>query len=120
MRPNKVRQILWSMFFGGLIGLLLSFIFISKANADGVLSRPEQAYADNGAAVAVCRILNEEGVTYRSLANLTKAVATVGDISLDNAVDVVNYSVLEYCPVHWPALVAFGDGARSAEGGRSA
>ncbi len=32
---------------------------------------------------------------------------------MTDAVDIINYVVSSYCPQHWPALVAFGEGFRS-------
>ena len=38
---------------------------------------------------------------------------TPQDMDMTDAVDIINYSVYNYCPEYWPQLVAFGEGARS-------
>ena len=36
-------------------------------------------------------------------------ISTGGD-----AADIINYTVSTYCPEHWSALVAFGEGYRAS------
>lgn len=85
------------------------------ARADGNLTPYEKAIGD-GVADSLCSYLDVAGVNGESMdvtvsIFLDKVPLLRSDPS--NIADVVNYVVFNYCPQHWPALVAFGDGFRS-------
>lgn len=88
------------------------------AHADGQLNSVEIAYV-NTYGPTICQVLDE----YPSI----EGVHGIGDVIInedgftpDSAADIVNASVLAFCPSHWGLLVAIGTAARQQQGGRVA
>lgn len=101
--------------------LLLALPFLASAallssptaNADGYISPQEQRFGDEIAA-SICQFIDRAGVNARSMAQAIEIIYTNTPANMDmgDAVDIINYSVYNYCPGHWGELVAFGEGAR--------
>lgn len=85
----------------------------APASADGYLTPQEQNFGDSVAG-SVCEFIDNVGVNARSMAEAMKIIYTHTPANMDmsDAVDIINYSVYNYCPEHWDELVAFGEGAR--------
>lgn len=84
------------------------------ARADGYLTDQEE-FIGNEIADVFCDYINTAGVTDNSTSEAMRIIYTNTPPSMDmsDAVDIINYVVSSYCPQHWPALVAFGEGFRS-------
>lgn len=91
-----------------------ALLFSAPATADGYLSPQEEAFGD-GIAVELCKMIDRIGVNNVSMSEAIEIiyVNTPASMDMSDAVDIINYSVANYCPEHWAALVAFGEGARS-------
>ena len=80
------------------------------AHADGQLNSVEIAYV-NTYGETICQVLdqypNEEGVR-----KLGEAIMDGDGFAPDSAADIVNASVLAFCPRNWSLLVAIGTAAR--------
>lgn len=90
--------------------------FATPAKADGVLNNYEM-YAVSDSYYATCAVFDQEFTgavlsdTFVTM-GVTAAVAQEYGISQDNAMDVVNEQVLEYCTIHWDNLVSVGQYVR--------
>lgn len=84
------------------------------ARADGNITPQEQAFGD-AVAGSLCNYLDQRGITEDSMYDLVKIIYedTPSYMDAGDAADIVNYTVYTYCPNHWPALVAFGEGYRA-------
>lgn len=113
MRPRKVRQILLSIFFGGLIGATLIAIAIIRSPHSYSDPTPySKDWVDSGGGYVVCSLFDDYGVTANTTVNVASALVKVIHVSLYEAAQIINYSVFTYCPRHWSALVAIGEQAR--------
>ena len=91
-----------------------ALIGAAPASADGTLTASERQFADQTEA-ATCRYLDQVGVTQDSMTELVTDVYAYGPVTNGgDAADIINYTVYTYCPSHWSALVAFGEGFRSS------
>ncbi len=93
-----------SAFFGAAL------YFASPARADGMLSTDEQVYVEMYGG-AVCSTLDEYP-SYGGVLGIAEVITDDG-FAPDDAVDIVNESVLNYCDQHWPLLQAIGRAARA-------
>lgn len=90
--------------------------FAPTAHADGVLTDAELSYVAD-TYYATCATL-DDGTTGNVrndstvVLGIALAIANHYGITPDNAIDVENEQVLEYCPRHWAQLVAVGESAR--------
>lgn len=84
------------------------------ARADGNLTSQERFFGDEIAGT-FCDYVDSAGVTNASMSEAMRIIYTNTPANMDmsDAVDIINYVVSSYCPQHWPALVAFGEGFRS-------
>lgn len=104
---DKVIPVAWlmlaSLIIGGSVG------FAARANADGYLSDVEKAYV-YAYHDAVCLTLDE----YPTGAGVMGVVSAIMDDGFyaDDAVDVINAAVGNYCDRHWQLLVNVGKAAR--------
>ena len=114
---RKVRQVLLSILVGAVIGAGLMWIGIARAHADGILTTMEQADGDRYGAI-YCGALDQ----WPTVGGVAAVMGSIEDdgFTSDSAVDVINYTVYTYCPRHWGLLVAIGNAARAANGGRIA
>lgn len=97
-----------------LLALTAGVMFAPAAQADGYLSPDEEQFAD-GTWAATCRYLSDAGVNNASMTVLVGNMMEYAPISTGgDAADIINYTVSTYCPRHWPALVAFGEGYRAS------
>lgn len=99
-------------FIVGLAAVTAALCLAPAAHADNVLTTTEQQFAD-GTWQATCRYLDATGVNRASMTELIKVMYPHAPGDLGDTVDIINYTVSTYCPRHWPALVAFGEGARA-------
>lgn len=81
------------------------------ARADGVVSDVEAQYILVNAD-AVCLTLDKYP-TKAGVLGVMQGVMDHGGFSPDSAVDVINASVYEMCPQHWPLLQRIGAEARA-------
>lgn len=100
-----------------MLSILISTAAIGGAaiaRADGYLSEEEQTFG-NAVSSELCIYLDQNGVTFDSMYDLTKIIYenTSRRVDVSDSVDIVNYVVYEYCPRHWASLVAFGEGIRA-------
>lgn len=95
-------------------GIIASLIVSGKAWADGYLSPQEQRFGD-AVAGYVCEYIDSVGVSEASMSAAMRIIYqnTPANMDMSDAVDIINYSVQNYCFEHWDKLVAFGEGARS-------
>lgn len=108
MRPRALRR---RLALAGVAGMVAAAtVTTAVARADGALSATEAEYVATHGQFLVCQALDG----YASPATVVVAVqAVMGDgLTPGNAVDVVNASVLAYCPDHWPLLQRAGAIAR--------
>lgn len=85
---------------------------MSKAAADPGLTSYEQTFADH-TWPTTCGFFDKNGVTLNSTAFIMSSLNNPGGIPMSHTPYVLNYTVHEYCPRHWPALVAIGEWARN-------
>lgn len=87
-------------------------ILAPAAHADGDLSPSEAAYVAAYGRDAVCPVID----TYHTPAGVigVKMAIMKDGYTADDAVDIINASVVVYCPRNWPLLVAIGKAARAA------
>lgn len=80
-----------------------------EARADGILTSVEAAYVEAAGPTAICPVLD----MYPTTSGVLGVVDGIGadGFTLDNAVDIINAAVWEYCPRHWPLLVSIGQAA---------
>ena len=96
------------------LAITATLLFSAPATADGYLSPQEEAFGD-AIAVELCKMIDRIGVNNMSMSEAMEIiyVNTPASMDMSDAVDIINYSVYNYCPGHWDELVAFGEGARS-------
>ena len=92
-------------------GVITAGTVAPDAKADGVLSAVEVAYVNAYGPIAVCPTLDNHPSTSGVL-GIAEAITDDG-FGADDAIDIINASVYEYCPRHWPLLVAIGQAARA-------
>jgi len=92
------------------LGALLSGGGAGVARADGVISNAEFAYIQAYGAGAVCPTIDEYP-TPGGVMGVMQGIVQDG-FTPDSAVDIINASVQQYCPSHWPLLQAIGAAAR--------
>ena len=99
-----------------LIILICAAIIASTAvaRADGILTAQEKRFGDYVSDV-LCDYIDAVGVNNDSMTEALEIIYVNTPIHMDmtDSADIINYVVSNYCPRHWPALVAFGEGARS-------
>jgi hypothetical protein len=88
----------------------LAMTAAAPANADGYIDSAEASYIMAYGPTAICPVIdlfpNAAGV-------LGVAQGIVNDgFFVDNAVDIINAAVWEYCPRHWALLKVIGAQAR--------
>ena len=108
----KAREWVWAP---ALIaaGVITAGTVAPTAKADGVLSAGEVAYVAAYGAGAVCPTLDSHPSTSGVL-GIAEAITDDG-FAADDAVDIINASVWEFCPWHWPLLVGIGQAARAGD-----
>lgn len=97
------------------VGFLLGFaVYYSvPARADGQIDRAEADYI-NSYGYAVCAVI-DEFPNVNGVLGVARGIMADG-FAANSAIDIINESVYEDCPRHWPLLVAIGDAARAANG----
>ncbi|MFV8301249.1 hypothetical protein ACNQP7_31620 [Mycolicibacterium fortuitum] len=88
----------------------------TEARADGYLSGRESAYVVNYSNIVCDTIANHPSLP--GVVGVARGVMTTGGFTGDDAVDVVNASVLTSCPEWWPLLEAVGAQFRATQGGQ--
>lgn len=108
----KTREWVWAP---ALIaaGIVTAGTSAPDAKADGVLTAVEVAYVNTFGPIAVCPTLDSHPATSTVL-GIAEAVTEDG-FAVDDAIDIVNASVYEFCPWHWPMLVGIGQAARAGD-----
>jgi hypothetical protein len=98
----------WALAAAVILGASLGLA--ARANADGVLDTAEIRYIEAYGASAICPVLDE----FPSKAGVFGVAEGIVDdgFSPDNAVDIINTAVWEYCPRHWSLLEGIGAEAR--------
>lgn len=89
-----------------LLMIALGWFFAAgaaPAKADGIINQTEAEYILNGGAGMVCDALD----TSPSTDMVFKLIAAIYEdgFSGDNAADIINASVGEFCPEYWDLLV---------------
>src|SRR5690606_30639802 len=114
MRPRVLRR---NLALAG-IGAVLAGATIGTgiARADGVITNVEAAYIAAYGATAVCPTI--DAFPDASVAAAVMEGSHDDGFTYANAVDIINVSVQEYCPRHWPLLQAIGAKARGELKGR--
>lgn len=107
----NAREWVWApaLISAGMLGPGLATA--PPAAADGYLSAAEARYVADYGPTAICPVVD-------SFPTTSGVLGVIGGIASDgftpsNAVDIINAAVWEYCPQHWPLLVAIGDNART-------
>lgn len=99
-----------------LVILICAAIIASTAvaRADGILTAEEQRFGDY-VSDSLCDYIDATGVNGSSMSEALEIiyVNTPTNMDMTDAADIINYVVSNYCPRHWPALAAFGEGVRS-------
>lgn len=116
MRPHSIRDTARGILLGAIIVLLMvaGVLLAAPSKADGYLSPQEERFGDEVAG-SVCNFIDNVGVTAYTLSEAMKIIYinTPSYMDMSDAVDIINYSVYNYCPEHWDKLVAFGEGVRA-------
>jgi hypothetical protein len=110
MRLRKLRRLLALMLFGGILAGTGIGWSVGQARADGYISDTECAYINTYGASAVCATISQFP-TEAGVMGVAQGIIQDG-FTADSAVDIVNASVSEFCPSHWPLLQAIGAKAR--------
>lgn len=101
-----------------LIATGVQLLNMPAAHADGQLNSVEIAYV-NTYGQTICDWLDQypspDGVY-----GLGHVIMDEDGFAPDSAADIINASVLAFCPSHWGLLVAIGTAARQQQGGRVA
>ncbi|WP_019342946.1 hypothetical protein [Mycolicibacterium conceptionense] len=110
----KLREWLWApaLIFAAILSGLVT---APDAKADGQLSPTEAAYVANYSHI-VCQVI-ADNPSVPGVYGVVAGVADTGKFAAEDAVDVVNASVLVSCAEWWPLLEAAGAQARAAERG---
>lgn len=106
----------WTIAAGLILGAAI--YGATPARADGILTDAEYAYVLTWGPTAVCPVL-DQFPTANGVFGVVRGITEDG-FSPDNAVDIVNESVYDFCPRHWQMLVAIGQAARAATQGQVA
>ena len=109
MRPARARAVNRTLVLVAF-GAMLAGGATATARADGILNATEAGYVHDYGRLIVCAPLSGTPAPATVIA-VTKAVMQDG-FAPDNAVDIVNASVLAYCDEHWPLLQRVGAMAR--------
>lgn len=114
MRPRNARRINRALIAAALAALTLAGT--GTARADGVLTDAEAAYVITYGATAICPVIAK----YPSVGGVMGVAQGIIDEGWapDDAVDIINSSVAEYCPRFFPLLVAIGNAARNDQQAR--
>ena len=116
MRPHSIRDTARGVLLGVIIVLLMvaGVLLAAPSKADGYLSPMEEQVGDVVAG-SVCSYIDNVGVTAATLSKAMEIIYinTPSYMDMSDAVDIINYSVYNYCPEHWDKLVAFGEGVRA-------
>jgi hypothetical protein len=108
MRPRALRRRLGLAFLGAILaGCVLG---TGVARADGYVDSAEHSYIIAYGPTAICPILDQFPSTAGVL-GVAQGIVNDG-FSPDNAVDIINAAVWEYCPRHWSLLERIGAEAR--------
>lgn len=107
---HKIKIVVGSIF----LATAAAVSTVAVARADGNVTPQEQAFGD-GISASLCNYLDNRGINEHSMYDLMKIIYedTPSYMDAGDAADIVNYTVYTYCPNHWPALVAFGEGYRA-------
>ena len=102
---------IWPVIAGFIIGFAL--YGASDARADGVLDRAEADYAITYGPTVICPFID----AYPNAAGVLAVLRGIqaDGFAGDSSVDIVNVSVSDFCPRHFPLLQAMGRAARSAQ-----
>lgn len=101
-----------------LIATAVQLLNSPAAHADGQLNSVEIAYV-NTYGQTICQFLDEYP-NYDGIKALGHVIMDEDGFAPDSAADIINASVLAFCPNHWGLLVAIGTAARQQQGGRVA
>lgn len=88
--------------------------FAGPAHADGYISTDESDYIELYGQGAICPVIDR----HHSIPGVMGVMAGIVNdgFAEDDAVDIINASVDNYCPRNWPLLVAIGKAARAETG----
>lgn len=115
-RPSTIRDTARGILLGVIIVLLMiaGVLLAAPSKADGYLSPQEEAFG-NEVAPSLCEYLDRGGVNRETMYSAVKIIYenTPSYMDMTDAADIINYSVYNFCPGHWNALVAFGEGVRT-------
>lgn len=110
----RLRDWIWAPIL--VAAAILSGLYTAPhAKADGYLSTGEADYVNNYGYIICDTIATRP--TAAGVLGVVKGVMTTGGFTGDDAVDVVNASVLTSCPEWWVLLEAVGAQFRAAQGG---
>lgn len=108
-RVGRILSTWW--LWTSLVGFILGFaIYYSvPAHADGNIDRAEADYI-NSYGYAVCAVIDEYP-NVNGVLGVARGIMSDG-FTMDSAVDIINESVYDDCPRHFPLLQAIGRAAR--------
>lgn len=102
---------IWPAIVGFILGFAL--YYSAPAHADGQIDRYEADYVTSYG-FAVCAVIDEYP-TVSGVLGVMRGIENDG-FAADSAVDIINASVDQDCPRHWPLLQAIGRAARGSQG----
>jgi len=108
---RAIRNFSVGVAVGGLLAAATMFL-AGPAKADGMLDPAETDYVATFGEGAICGTIAETpsvGGVFGVVAGVMAHTGWDGG----SAVDVVNTSVMMYCPEYWPILAAAGETARN-------
>lgn len=104
----------------GLLILVLTGLFYlwgaAYARADGTASLLEQKYAQEYAGTICAYLDDPANRDDLSIVAIVPFLMNKTGFKADSAIDILNYSVQEYCPRNWQLLVDLGNRARAQQG----
>lgn len=106
MRPRRLKTIHRVFVLVGLGAILAASTGVARADVDDVEAAYILAYGES----AVCPVI----AMYPTAAGVMGVVEGIHDdgFTYENAVEIVNVSVYQYCGEWWPLLVRIGRDAR--------
>ncbi|MCH9731641.1 MAG: hypothetical protein K0U84_18525 [Actinomycetia bacterium] len=109
MRPRNAKRVNRVLIAASIAALTLTGT--GTASADGVLTDAEAAYVITYGPTAICPVIAK----YPSVGGVMGVAQGILEEGWapDDAVDIINSSVAEYCPRFWPLLTAIGNAARN-------
>lgn len=108
-RPRTLRRALACTAFGAILAAT-GTAWAADAHADGVIDAAEASYIERWGPTAICPVI-DQFPSGAGVMGVAQGIVNDG-FSPDNAVDIINEAVWQYCPRHWSLLETIGAQAR--------